>query len=197
MYTGKPKIKVKGILSFLRKGEKIPDNLEVDSKDLEMAQRIIESERYVETFKNDGGKFLCSRLRPGFIGNVVNVGGVSSLQTERGKPYGTVVAIANKVGTVTLGVSYISPSDKDNVYPIVGLAIALKKAIEARDMGLEFIDEKLLKNKSKSQVGYFIKRSLAYFNPNVYSYSRGQEGKKVEYDNYEEIHRRRKMILGE
>lgn len=197
MYTGKTKLKVKGILKFLREGEKIPDTFEVNPSDVDMAREILNSEKYVETFKSNGGKYLCSRLRPGFIGDVVNVNGVQTLQTERGKPYGTVVAIANKMGTVTLGVSYISPQDKDNVYPIVGLAIALKKAIEARDEGLEFIKPSYLRSKSKSQINYFIKRSLAYFNPNVYSYSRGQEGKKVEYDNYEVIHNRRRMILGE
>jgi hypothetical protein len=38
---------------------------------------------------------------------------------------------------------------------------------------------------------------LAYYYPDVYSHSRGQEGKKVVYENYDEIHKRRAMILGE
>lgn len=197
MYTGKPKIKVREMVKYLRSGKEIPDKYQYTEEDFKLAKSVVDSENYVNAFKSNGGKYLCARLRPGYIGCArMGVGNASYIQSERGKPYGTIVSIPNKKGTATIGVSYINPEDEGRTFPIIGLAIALRNAIAARDNGIEFIDKTCVRNKAKAQVEYFIKRSLAYFNPDVYSWSRGQDGKKIVYEHYDEIHQRRKMILG-
>ena len=184
-------------LKKLKKNEPISNEEYVyDPTDLDLAREVINAEKYVQGFLDEGGKYLCARLRPGFIGDVVYIpGGASYIQQERGKPYGTVVAIPNKNGTVTMGISYISSEDENRAFPIMGLALALKNAVEERDKGVEGITERLVRNKSKKQVAYFQKRALAYFNPDVYSWSRGKPETKVVYDDYEAIHKRREMIL--
>lgn len=196
--TYKSKLKVRSILRKMKNDELIDRNkFFYDQSDYDLALDVLEAEKFVAEYVADGGKYISARLRPGFIGNIVNVpGGASYIQRERGKPYGTIVAIPNDRGTVTLGFSYIREEDEDRSFPILGLAIALKQAInELRDSN-EGINPRFLKGRAKQQAIYFEKRALAYFNPDVYSWSRGQKDKKVTYDNYEEIHKRREMILG-
>lgn len=192
------KLSIKDIVKRVRQ-----DNLATQAElncsrdDLQFAHIVIDSESFVENFTKDGNKYLCARLRPGFIGNKVTVdGGINYIQAERGKPFGSVVAIPNSKGTVTIGLSYTENEPTNNPYPVVGLATALKHAIESRDKGIELYIPDEVKSEAICQVEYFTKRALAYFNPEVYSYSRGQNDKKVIYENYEEIHSRREQILG-
>ena len=194
----KSKLKVRAILRKMKNDELIDKNkFYYDQPDYDLAVEVIEAEKFVAEYVADGGQYLSARLRPGFIGNIVNIpGGASYIQRERGKPYGTIVAIPNDRGTVTIGFSYIREEDENRAFPILGLAIALKQAInELRDSN-EGINPRFLKGCAKQQAVYFEKRALAYFNPDVYSWSRGQKDKKVTYENYEEIHKRREMILG-
>ena len=53
----------------------------------------------------------------------------------------------------------------------------------------------LLNNHERKQLERFILRAKAYFYPEIYSFSRGEN--PVSYPNYEEIHRRQVLILGE
>ena len=53
----------------------------------------------------------------------------------------------------------------------------------------------LLNNHERKQLERFILRAKAYFYPEIYSFSRGEN--PVSYPNYEEIHRRQLLILGE
>ena len=180
-----------------RKPNMTIEELNCSLDEYDFVKEVLASEKLVEDFKKSGNKYICARLRPGYIGNkVIFDNNTSYLQLERGKPYGTIVAISNKKGTATLGISYVSDEPQNHPYPIIGLARALKNAIIARDSGKEGIDNKFVIARAKSQVKYFNKRALAYFNPIVYSYSRGREDTKVKYDDYDEIHKRRARVLG-
>lgn len=188
---------IKLVVKKLRENSSLSaKELGCSNDELNFAQEVIAAEEFVKDFTKGGNKYLCNRLRPGFIGDkVVTDSGLSYIQSERGKPFGSVVAISNGKGTVSIGVSYTEDEGFEHSYPIIGLATALKNAIFARDHGIEPYNLLNIKEKAKSQVEYFTKRALAYFNPDVYSYSRGENDKKVSYDNYDEIHTLRKALL--
>ena len=159
---------------------------------------VAEATEFVENYHKENGTkgYIAERIRDGFIGNVVYTDeGIPFIQTTRGKPYGTIVSIPNG-DDISIGVSYLDEEDKNFDYPIIGLYLALKRAIDRKEKG-ETRLPKHIKSKSRKQLEHFEKRSLAFFHPDVYSYSRGIEGKKVVYEDYDIIHERRAKILGE
>ena len=186
------------MISALRDGKEITNiRNDKEQENLEFAQFVIKSENFVKSFieKNGTKSFISERLRAGYIGEIVHAdNGASYIQSIRGKPFGTVVAVkADK--NVVLGMSYIDPEDINKGHPIVGLYIALKRAIEGLESGKIKAGERYIKSRARKQIQHFEKRALAYFHPDTYSYSRGTN--PVEYEDYEAIHKRRAMILGE
>lgn len=144
-----------------------------------------EAQAFVDKFKESGEKYIAIRIRDGFIGKEL---GGKNLQLERGKPRGTLVSIKNG-DDVTIGFSFLNKKDTD--VPIVGVAEALKNAINERDNG---VCRTWGPNKNDLELyNFFKKRSLAYFHPEKYSYSRGSD--PVEYKNYDKIHENRKRAL--
>ena len=164
----------------------------MDNKELkEMAD---EAKKFIEKHSKT---YIAERLRDGYIGNLVYTdNGTSYIQSVRGSPYGTVVAIKTETG-ISICVSYLDKEDMKHNKPCIGLYIALTRALDNASFGKNGINKKDVKSRARKQIEHFEKRALAYFYPDVYSYSRGQEGKKVVYENYDEIHKRRAMILGE
>ena len=197
------KLSSKSILKDLRDGQKIEPGTMigdyfVDLKDFKKAKEIYDAECFVKDFieKNGNKAFISERLRNGFIGNLVfTEDGSSFIQSRRGKPFGTVVALKTD-NDIIIGMSYIDPEDANsgNNSPVVGLAIALKRAIDGKDAGYKRADERWIKSKARTQVKHFEKRALAYFHPEVYSYSKGTN--PVVYEDYDAIHKRRELILG-
>ncbi len=150
----------------------------------------IEAYKYVIQYEESGKKYVSERLRTAYIGEEVSdVNGTKYVSTIRGKPTGTIVAIPDG-DKILIGVSKL---DEDEKYPspIVGLYLALKnvKYYEDTDspMGLN--------GHEKRQLTRFRLRAKAYFFPDKYSYSRGTD--PVVYPNYDEVHKRQIMILGE
>lgn len=186
------------MITALRNGKEITDiRNDKEQKNLEFAQLVIKSEDFVKNFieKNGTKAFISERLRAGYIGEIVHAeNGASYIQSIRGKPYGTVVAVKTDKDIV-LGMSYMDPEDINRGHPIVGLYIALKRAIDGLEAGKVRAEERYIKSRARRQIQHFEKRALAYFHPDTYSYSRGTN--PVKYEGYEEIHKRRAMILGE
>lgn len=157
-------------------------------------------------------KFVSERLRLGYIGADVTCDRGIFIQTERGKPYGTAVALpteyeqdGKKVPGVVIGYSIIDARDAKYATPIVGLYLAYKYALEGKEAGKHGFEcpmvfkngaKKSMDANTKAQLTHFEKRALAYFHPDVYSYSRGEADKKVVYENYDLIHSRQLAILG-
>jgi len=172
---------------------------ELVSSDFDYAKDVLTAEEFVKDFIRDNGTkaFISERLRDGYIGKEINESGKVSIQAERGKPFGTVVAIptSDPDNPIALGFSYMSAYERMRgiSYPILGQAVALKRAIAERDKKPKAKDVDV-RPKSKDQTEHFTKRAMAYFYPDIYSYSRGQEGKKVVYDDWEEIHERIKIV---
>ena len=189
---------VDSMIAALRNGKEITDiKNDKEQKNLEFAQLVIKSENLVKIFIEEHGTkaFISERLRAGYIGEIVHAdNGASYIQSVRGKPYGTVVAVKTDKDIV-LGMSYMDPEDINRGHPIVGLYIALKRAIDGLEAGNVRAEERYIKSRARRQIQHFEKRALAYFHPDTYSYSRGTN--PVKYEGYEEIHKRRAMILGE
>lgn len=139
-------------------------------------------------------KHVTERLRPGFIGMETKNGNVVSQQVSRGAPYGTIVSIPGINGKATIGVSYYDEIGKFAT-PIRSEYEALKDAIKNKDSGCNGLPKERVRPEAKAQVDHFYKRSLAYWNPDVYSHSRGSE--PVVYKNYDKIHENQTKILGE
>lgn len=162
-----------------------------DGKENQLIKELADAIEYIHSYK---GKHVAERLRDGYIGKIkINKNGLTSIQNTRGKPYGTIVAVPTE-DNIVIGVSYITKDEMD--FPIIGEYLALKRALEGKEKNKTSYERKSVITKAKAQVEHFEKRSLAYYHPEIYSYSRGIEGKKVVYDNYEEIHARQQMILG-
>ena len=141
-----------------------------------------------------GIKHVTERLRPGFIGMETKDTYTVTQQVSRGAPYGTLVSIPGLNGKSTVGISYYDEIGRFAT-PIRSEYIALKKALLNKERGINGTDKESLRKEAKSQFEYFYKRSLAYWNPDKYSYSRGTE--PVEYDNFDKIHENQTKILGE
>lgn len=149
-------------------------------------------------------KFISERLRLGYIGMEIKTNCGKFLQLERGKPYGTCVAVKSG-NDVSIGYSFINERDEKYATPIVGLFIAYQRALEGaanKKHGFEYPihlangELRQMDSNTFAQLTHFEKRAKAYFHPDVYSFTRGQDGKKVVYDNYDEIHARQLAILG-
>ena len=185
------------ILKLIRKGETVTPANAAEQENIEFANLVITAEKFVEDYRTKNGTkaYIAERLRSGYIGELVHCdNGASYIQSVRGKPYGTVVAIPTK-DNVVIGMSYMDNDDKNTGHPIIGLYIALKRAIEDLEKGKIGAEKKFVKSKARKQIIHFEKRAKAYFHPDVFSHSRGSN--PVVYENYEEIHQRRAKILGE
>ena len=171
-----------------------------EHENFKRARMILLAQKEVSDYieKNGTKAFISERLRDGFIGELVHTAnGTSYIQCVRGKPYGTVVAIKNG-DDIAIGITYLDDEDMDKrQYPILGQWQALVRAQKIAKECKGRIDGKNVKSKARRQIDHFTKRALSFYFPDVYSHSRGQEGKKVEYKDYDEIHKRRAMILGE
>ncbi len=191
---------VNSMLKVIRAGGTVTDIKNAkEQENLEYANLVVTAENYVKDYiaKNGTKGFIAERLRDGFIGELVHAdNGASYIQAVRGKPFGTVVAIKTE-DDIVLGMSYMDPEDANKSHPIVGLYIALKRAVDGLNAGYKRAEKRYIKSRAHRQIEHFEKRALAFFHPDVYSYSRGQEGKKVVYEDYDIIHKRRAMILGE
>lgn len=141
-----------------------------------------------------GIKHVTERLRPGFIGMETKDTYTVTQQVTRGAPYGTLVSIPGLNGKSTVGISYYDEIGRFAT-PIRSEYIALKKALLNKERGINGTDKESLRKEAKSQFEHFYKRSLAYWNPDKYSYSRGTE--PVEYENFDKIHENQTKILGE
>lgn len=141
-----------------------------------------------------GIKHVTERLRPGFIGMETKDTYTVTQQVTRGAPYGTLVSIPSLNGKSTVGISYYDEIGRFAT-PIRSEYIALKKALLNKERGINGTDKESLRKEAKSQFEHFYKRSLAYWNPDKYSYSRGTE--PVEYENFDKIHENQTKILGE
>lgn len=141
-----------------------------------------------------GIKHVTERLRPGFIGMEIKGKYTVTHQVVRGAPYGTMVSIPGLNGKSTVGISYYDEIGRFAT-PIRSEYIALKRALLNKERGINGTDKESLRKESKSQFEHFYKRSLAYWNPDKYSYSRGTE--PVDYENFDKIHENQTKILGE
>lgn len=185
---------LKNVLKLMRSGSEVASNTEsklgfVSDEMFKKAREIIEAEKYVEDFiKENGTKSMLSlRIRRGYIGKEIDLGGgCKGLQTQRSKPFGTLVAIKdNKTQEICYGVSYISPTE-DKHSRIVGLALALKRAQGLEELvSIKRIDSELF--------NYFTVRARAYFYPDKYSRKHGAEN-PIEYPNYDKIHKNRQLL---
>lgn len=187
---------LKDFIKEVKEGKSPETKTAKDKEYLSFAKLVVESEKFVKEFieKNGTKAFISERLRAGYIGEIVHCdNGASYIQSVRGRPFGTIVAI--KAGdSISIGTSFVSDEDKNKGHPVVGLALALRRAVERRDNNIFLLDKKI-KSKARKQAEHFEKRAKAYFHPDVFSHSRGSE--PVVYEDYDEIHERRKMILGE
>ncbi len=169
--------------------------------------RMVESIRGVRDFGEN--TFMTERLRTYYVGETIKCNaGFEIWAPCRGKPTGTIVAIKTDWG-IAFGISKISKVEK---YPtaIVGQWLALENAILAKDSAEKQGVEKkegecqtyvmdgnfnILNGHEKRQFERFILRAKCYFYPEEFSFSRGKN--KVSYPNYDEIHRRQTIILGQ
>lgn len=139
-------------------------------------------------------KHITERLRHGYVGMETVEKGSIKMQTVRGEPYGTLVSLPSDDGRTVIGISYVKKNDRFSI-PIVGEYIALKRAIENQKLHSDGLAKaEHIRGCALAQVEHFYKRSLAYWNPEKYSYSRGSE--PVVYDNFEKIHENQLRILG-
>lgn len=189
--------------------------LDADFNNEEIKEAIrttAEAYKFMEAYVNEDGTgncgdeksyFISERLRKGYVGAEITTSDGILLQTERGKPYGTAVAIPTDDENVVIGYSFVGKDEKYSI-PVVGLYLAYKRAVEGKDAGKHGFENPYVVNdesfsldsNTKQQLKHFEKRALAYFFPEIYSYSRGQKDKKVVYDNYDKIHARQIAILG-
>lgn len=145
------------------------------------AYLLKDSRDYVSNFENSGNVYLTEFLRYGYIGKVsYDMNGTEYVQTSRSKPYGCLVSIYNKNSDkVYVGYSIIH-DDEMYTHPMIGRALALKKAVENMQDG---IDADMLINNSyndtntrnvfmdgntKEQLVHFRDRSYRFFNPETY-----------------------------
>ena len=199
--------KVKKMADAVVAGGEIPADLPDEVR--EAVQRTVDAIKTMAPYTNPDGTgkkidgvvtYVSERLRPGYIGAEVTSANGRYIQMERGKPYGTLVAIPTD-DSVVIGYSFIDEADAKYAVPIVGLYLAFKRAVEGKTAGKHGYEPLIngiydLDANTKAQLKHFEKRALAYFHPDVFSYSRGQEGKKVVYENYDKIHAMQLAILG-
>lgn len=149
------------------------------------ANLLRDSRDYLDSFKE---KYVSEAFRYGYIGKTVSdMHGNTYVQTNRGKHYGYLAAVFDGKD-IYIGFTYISKNEK-YVHPVIGQAIALRRAVEnrANKLTIEQTKEKpWLRSGDSLQFEHFIARALRYFQPDIYSYSRGE--KPIKQDLFNEIH---------
>lgn len=159
------------------------------------AQAVVlrDSRKYLDSVKE---KYISQRLRLGYVGcnlnSNVNVEfmmnsnvNVEFMQLTPGPELGFTAAVFDEASKkIYIGVSYISP-DETLVDPIIGQAIALKRAIENKEKGLDGIlpSKRALYRKA---LDYFYDRAKRYFIPEEFSHSRGKN--PVKDKNFDQTH---------
>ena len=155
----------------------------------EVIDAVIATAKAYKTLENAAPlKPLTERLRENPVGAIINVNGVNTIATNRGIPHGFVAAVSDGEN-VYVGVSYPNKDEK-YVLPQVGAAVALERAIEAKEKKDSTIPS--VKNQDKKQLTHFVKRAMAYFMPDKYSFSRG----KTPVDYFDEKLHERQVMLG-
>ena len=190
-----------------------------EAQDRLKAKKLVEKQErdiataYVENFRNGkGNKYVAIRIRDGYIGKEMTKDG-RVLQPYRTRPRGTMVAFKdpNKENELRIGISYLH-DEMDKDIPIVGIANAIKYAMEEKEECTTFTGSvstdkvqvfgyintnifHTMSQNDKDLYEFFKIRALCYFYPDIYSHSRGTD--KIEYPNYEKIHKNRARVLGE
>ena len=164
-------------------------SLAVDDYPKEVVDAVLETAKAYKTLENAAPlKPLTERLRENPVGAIINVNGVNTIATNRGIPHGFVAAVSDGEN-VYVGVSYPNKDEK-YIIPQVGAAVALERAIEAKEKKDSTIPS--VKNQDKKQLTHFVKRAMAYFMPDKYSFSRG----KTPVDYFDEKLHERQVMLG-
>lgn len=162
----------------------------VSEESINTANKVLQAEKYVKDFINKNGtkSLLSLRIRRGYIGKEIKLpDGTKALQTQRSRPFGVMVAIKGDgiEKEVLYGISYTSP-DEEHHYPIVGLSLALKRALgEEESISLKSVDMDLF--------NFFTVRARAYFFPERYSRKHGVPN-PIDYPGYEKIHKNRQLL---
>ena len=155
----------------------------------EVIDAVLATAKAYKTLENAAPlKPLTERLRENPVGAIINVNGVNTIATNRGIPHGFVAAVSDGEN-VYVGVSYPNKDEK-YIIPQVGAAVALERAIEAKEKKDSTIPS--VKNQDKKQLTHFVKRAMAYFMPDKYSFSRG----KTPVDYFDEKLHERQVMLG-
>lgn len=164
------------------------NSLAVDDYPKEVVDAVLATAKAYKTLENAAPlKPLTERLRENPVGAIINVNGVNTIATNRGIPHGFVAAVSDGEN-VYVGVSYPNKDEK-YIIPQVGAAVALERAIEAKEKKDSTIPS--VKNQDKKQLTHFVKRAMAYFMPDKYSFSRGNT--PVDYFD-EKLHERQVML---
>lgn len=158
--------------------------------------------------KNGHPLYITERLRSNCIGERVHdkFSATSYIAENRGKPFGTIVAIPfekDGVKTVIVSITYIS-KDEVGASPTVGVFLAYDMAETAlktctviehkfkdEQNVVFYTDNRTCFKYNKPQIYHFIKRALCYFWPEEYSYSKGVN--KLHYFD-ESLHSRQEKI---
>ena len=163
--------------------------LAVDDCPKEVVDAVFVTAKAYKTLENAAPlKPLTERLRENPVGAIINVNGVNTIATNRGIPHGFVAAVSDGEN-VYVGVSYPNKDEK-YIIPQVGAAVALERALAAKEKKDPTIPS--VKNQDKKQITHFVKRAMAYFMPDKYSFSRG----KTPVDYFDEKLHERQVMLG-
>ena len=163
--------------------------LDVDDYPKEVVDAVLATAKAYKTLENAAPlKPLTERLRENPVGAIINVNGVNTIATNRGIPHGFVAAVSDGEN-VYVGVSYPNKDEK-YIIPQVGAAVALERALAAKEKKDATIPS--VKNADKKQLTHFVKRAMAYFMPDKYSFSRG----KTPVDYFDEKLHARQVMLG-
>lgn len=148
---------------------------------------------YIEKF---APKHVTERVRNGYVGKEIIKDGVTYYQHEKGQPFGSLVSISDEKGGVSIGVDILSKSD--NVTPrILSEYRAVRDAenrLKEHGGGVYIYRKDEPEHEINTQLDHFYMRSLAYWNPEKYSYSRGSV--PVNYKNFDKIHEFQEKVLG-
>lgn len=165
------------------------NSLAVDDYPKEVVEAVLATAKAYKTLENAAPlKPLTERLRENPVGAIINVNGVNTIATNRGIPHGFVAAVSDGEN-VYVGVSYPNKDEK-YIIPQVGAAVALERALAAKEKKDPTIPS--VKNQDKKQLTHFVKRAMAYFMPDKYSFSRG----KTPVDYFDEKLHERQVMLG-
>jgi hypothetical protein len=153
---------------FDSKKSKAAEELYKAAVELHTARKYIE--HYTSNKKNS---MIVEQIREGYIGKkVVTLDGTEFVQTTRGKPIGTLVAI----GKDNWGFTYIGKDEK-YIDSIIGTYIALKRILEGEK-------EPKIRTETAGQIQHFVERTYRCFDKNHYSLKCGTD--PIKDTNYEE-----------